>query len=278
MLDEAFSQRVGSYGFPRIQWISNDDYYDLYRSNPSYFTTNDNTNYRAAIGASKYAREVISAAYLRTDAAFLERRLQFVGGLRAEQTNISAQGPLTDPTRNFLRDAAGNVVPRRDAAGNILRNAAGAPLPALIVPTTDALGLSKLTYLDRGQSTSKEYLRLFPNLNVSYLLRENLTARLAYYQSVGRPDFNQYAGGLTLPDTSVPVTSNTVISVNNAGIKAWSAESYKFRLEYYFDRVGTLNIGGFRREFKNFFGSVRFPATPEFLAYYDLDPDEYGMY
>ncbi|MEY4685992.1 MAG: hypothetical protein RIR76_15 [Verrucomicrobiota bacterium] len=278
VLDEAFSQRAGAYGFPRIQWISNDDYYDLNRTNPSYFTSNENNNYRAAIGASKYAREVISSAYLRGDVAFFNRRLQFVGGLRAEQTNINAQGPMTDPSRNFQRDAAGNIIPRRDAAGNILRNAAGAPLPALIVPTADALGLSKLTYIDRGQNTTKEYLRLFPNLNVSYLLRENLTARLAYYQSVGRPDFNQYAGGLTLPDTSVPVTSNTVISVNNAGIKAWTAESYKFRLEYYFDRVGALNIGGFRREFRNFFGSVRFPATPEFLAFYDLDPDEYGMY
>ncbi len=278
VLDEEFSRRTGAYGFPKIQWISNDDYYQLYKTRPSYFTTNANTNYRSGVGASKYAREIISSAYLRTDAAFFNRRLQFVGGLRAEQTNIKAAGPLTDPSGNWQRDAAGNVVPRRDAAGNIVRNAQGVIQPALIVPTTDALGVSMLTYLDRGQRTQKEYLRLFPNANLSYLLRENLTARFAYYQSVGRPDFNQYAGGLTLPDTSVPVTSNTVISVNNAGIKAWSAESYKVRLEYYFERVGTINIGAFRRDFKNFFGSVRFPATPEFLALYDLDPDEYGVY
>ncbi len=278
VLDEEFSRRTGAYGFPKIQWISNDDYYQLYKTRPSYFTTNANTNYRSGVGASKYAREIISSAYLRTDAAFFNRRLQFVGGVRAEQTNIKAAGPLTDPSGNWQRDAAGNVVPRRDAAGNIVRNAQGVIQPALIVPTTDALGVSMLTYLDRGQRTQKEYLRLFPNANLSYLLRENLTARFAYYQSVGRPDFNQYAGGLTLPDTSVPVTSNTVISVNNAGIKAWSAESYKVRLEYYFERVGTINIGAFRRDFKNFFGSVRFPATPEFLALYDLDPDEYGVY
>ncbi len=278
VLDEEFSRRTGAYGFPKIQWISNDDYYQLYKTRPSYFTTNANTNYRSGVGASKYAREIISSAYLRTDAAFFNRRLQFVGGLRAEQTNIKAAGPLTDPSGNWQRDAAGNVVPRRDAAGNIVRNAQGVIQPALIVPTTDALGVSMLTYLDRGQRTQKEYLRLFPNANLSYLLRENLTARFAYYQSVGRPDFNQYACGLTLPDTSVPVTSNTVISVNNAGIKAWSAESYKVRLEYYFERVGTINIGAFRRDFKNFFGSVRFPATPEFLALYDLDPDEYGVY
>ena len=278
VLDEAFSQRVGAYGFPRIQWISNDDYYNLLRTDPGTFTTNANTNYRSGIGASKYAREVISSAYFRGDAAFFNRRLQLVGGLRAEQTNIKAFGPLTDPSGNWLRDSAGNIVPRRDANGNIVTNSAGIVQPTLIVPTSDALGVSRLTYLDRGQRTQKEYLRLFPNLNVSYLLRENLTARFAYYQSVGRPDFNQYAGGLTLPDTSQPVTTSTVISVNNAGIKAWSAESYKLRLEYYFERVGTINLGAFRRDFKNFFGSVRFPATPEFLAYYDLDPDEYGVY
>ncbi|MBL9202855.1 MAG: TonB-dependent receptor [Opitutaceae bacterium] len=278
VLDEKFSQRVGSYGFPKIQWISNDDYYALYKSNPASFTTNANNNYRSGVGASKYAEEVISSAYFRGDVAFFNRRLQLVGGLRAEQTNLKGQGPLTDPTGNFQTDSAGNYIPRRDAAGNIVRNAAGQPLPALIVPTTDALGVSRLTYLDRGQRTQKEYLRLFPNLNVSYLLRENLTARFAYYQSVGRPSFDQYAGGLTLPDTSVPVTANTVISVNNAGIKAWSAETFKVRLEYYFEGIGALNVGAYQRDFKNFFGSVRFNATPEFLALYDLDPDEYGVY
>ena len=179
---------------------------------------------------------------------------------------MKASGPLTDPTRAF----------QRDASGNVLRGPTGTAL--LIVPTNAGLPYSELTYIDRGQKTQKEYLRLFPNLNVSYLLRENLTARFAYYQSVGRPDFNQYAGGLTLPDTSVPVTANTVISVNNAGIKAWSAETYKVRLEYYFERVGALNIGAYQRDFKNFFGSVRVPATPAFLALYDLDPDEYGFY
>ncbi len=277
-LDEDFSERVGAYGFPKVQWLSNDDYYNLLKTNPTYFTTNANTTYRSAVGASKYAREVISSAYFRADAAFFNRRLQFVGGIRAEQTNIKAGGPLTDPTGNFLLDSAGNIVPRRDADGNIVRNSAGTIQPTLRVPTTDALGVSRLTYFDRGQKTEKEYLRLFPNLNVSYLVRENITARAAYYQSVGRPDFNQYAGGLTLPDTSVPITANTTISVNNPGIKAWSAETYKVRLEYYFERVGTFNIGAYRRDFKNFFGGVRFPATPQFLAFYDLDPDEYGVY
>lgn len=278
VVDEAFSQRVGSYGFPKIQWISNDDYYNIYKRNPEYFTSVPNTTYQAGINASKRAQEVISSAYFRGDIAFFDNRLQLVGGLRGEQTDIWGEGPLTYPAGNYRRDAAGEIIYRRDASGNIVRNAAGVPQPELIVPTTDALGVSKLTRIDRGQHTRKQYLRLFPNLNVSYNVRENLIARFAYYQSVGRPDFGQYMNGLTLPDTSVVRSTSTVISVNNPTIKAWSAETYKLRVEYYFEGVGTINLGAYRRVFSNFFTSSRFVVTPEFLALYSLDPDEYSGY
>ena len=201
--------------------------------------------------------------------AFFDRRLKLVGGVRAEQTNVMGEGPLTDPTRAF----------QRDASGRILRNAAGAPL--LIVPTNAGLPYSQLTYLDRGLRAEKEYLRLFPSLNASYNIRENLILRGARYTSLGRPNFNQYAGALTLPDTENtpnPDNANARIGVNNAAIKAWSAETTKVRLEYYFERVGNFSVGAFRRDFKNFFGNVTFPATPEFLALYDLDAETYGRY
>ena len=84
--------------------------------------------------------------------------------------------------------------------------------------------------------------------------------------------------GLTLPNTETPPDTNNRIQVNNVGIKPWSARTTKVRLEYYFERVGQLSIGAFRRDFKNFFGSIRFPVTPEFLALYYLDPAEYSPF
>ena len=266
LVDGPFSQRVGAYGFPKIQWIDNDAYYNLYKAHPEYFTSDPNATYRSGVSNSKWAQEVISSLYFRNDLAFFERRLQVVSGVRAEQTNVWGEGPLTDPTLNF----------QRDATGKFILGTNGRPLP--IVPTTDALGVSKLTFLDRGQHTKKEYLRLFPSLNVSYNVRENFILRAAYYESVGRPDFGQYAGGLTLPDTSLPVTPSTVINVNNAAIKAWSAKSFKVRAEYYFEGVGAFNVGAYRRDFKDFFGSTRFRATPDFLALYNLDPSIYDAY
>ena len=267
VLDENFSTRTAPFGYGKIGWVSHEELWELYQKNPAYFTLDANGAYRSLITQSKFAEEIISSAYLRADTAFFERRLKLVGGLRAEQTNIRAEGPLTDPTLNFQRDAQGNFI-RATPAGR----------PLLIVPTSDALGVSRLTFLDRGYRAKKEYLRWFPNINASFNIRENLIARASWYTSVGRPDFNQYMNGITLPDTDLPVTPTTVISVNNVGIKAWSAETTKVRFEYYFERVGQLSMGAYQRDFKNFFGATRFAATPEFLGLYDLDPTVYGRY
>src|SRR5205823_10111971 len=139
------------------------------------------------------------------------------------QTNVEGQGALIDATRNFQRDPAGRFVPGSN----------GRPLPI----TTDPLAAARLTNIDRGLHAEKEYLRWFPSVNGSFNVRENLIARGAYYQSVGRPDYVQYAGSLTLPDISAPAAPNNRLSVNNVGIKAWSARTLKFSLEYYFERV-----------------------------------------
>ena len=138
--------------------------------------------------------------------------------------------------------------------------------------------MSQLTYLDRGAEVKKEYLRLFPSLNASFNVREDLVARAAVYTSVGRPDFLQYSGGVTLPDTELPPSNTNRIVANNASIKAWSARTVNVRLEYYFAGIGQLSVGAFRRDFEDFFGDTVTRAEPEFLAAYGLDFDEYAAY
>jgi iron complex outermembrane receptor protein len=265
-LDPVYSERDGVFGFPKTERVGGGQLWEFYQANPDAFTQNDNTIYRSAINLSKHAEEVISSAYVRGDIAFLERRLKFTGGVRAEQTNIRAEGPLTDPTGNY----------QRGPDGNFLFGANNQPLR--IVPATDALGVSRLTFIDRGARTKKEYLRWFPSLKASYNIRENLVARAAYYYSIGRPNYNQYAGGVMLPDEASAPSPNNRITVSNVGIKPWTARTMKVSLEYYFQRVGLLSIGAFRRDFENFFGTTTFASTPEFLALYDLDPAQWGGY
>ncbi|PHX71652.1 MAG: hypothetical protein CK548_06280 [Opitutia bacterium] len=260
-----YSQRSLPHGFPKVQWVDNVKLWDAYVTTPNQFTLDQNAKYLSETNGSKHAVELVSSGYVRGDLQLFERRLKLIGGLRVEQTNVEAEGPLTDRTRNFRRDASGKV---------ILVNGA----PSLIVPTSNPLGVSQLTVIDRGARVEKEYLRWFPSLNASFNLRENLIARAAVFQSIGRPNFDQYAGGLSLPDDSVAASPTNRIAVNNAGIKPWSAQSVTVRLEYYFEGVGQISVGGFRREFENFFGDITFRATPEFLALYGLDAQTYGAY
>jgi hypothetical protein len=179
-LDPSFSQRTLPFGFPRAQWVSNERLWALYQGNPNTYTINPDAWYRSEVSLSKYVEETVYAGFLRGDTQFMANRLKFTGGVRFEQTNIEAAGLLTDPTRNFQRGANGNVIV----------GANGQPL--LIRPASDALGVSRLTLIDRGARVDKEYLRMFPSLNASYNIRENLIFRAAVYKSIGRPDFNQY--------------------------------------------------------------------------------------
>ena len=263
-LDPLFSTRFAPFGFPQIQHLDPKEVFAYWRAHPSEFTLNEDNLYRTNVTNSKHAKESVSATYLRGDVALLDRRLLLVGGVRVEQTNTAADGPLTDLSRNV----------QRDAEGRPLRTATGATIPI----TTDPLATSKLTFLERESHVEKEYLRLFPSLNATFHLRENLLLRAAVSTSLGPPDFNQYAGGLTLPNTDNPPSAANRIVVNNAAIKPWTANTVKARLEYYFEGVGQVSFGAYRRHIRNFFEATFFTATPEFLALYGLDAAEYGAY
>ena len=264
ILNDGMSTRPAPFAYPNLPWLSTTKLLDIYHQHPNYFTQNFDADYRADTNFSKYAEELISSAYVLGDVEMMDRRLKLIGGVRAEQTNVKGEGPLTDATRNYQRDASGKVIV----------DATGRPVPI----DTDPFSITKRTLIGRGQHAEKEYLRLFPSLNASYKIRDNLVARGAYFYSVGRPSFNQYAGGITLPDTQLAPSPSNRITVNNAGIKAWKARSAKVTLEYYFQGVGVLSFGAFRRDIENFFGSVEFPVTPDFLALYGLDPTTYGVY
>ena len=272
-LNTAMSPRAGVFGYPQMERVSSDRLHDLYRAQPAQFQVGEATVHTSSVAQSKHAEETIAAAYFRGDLTLFSGRLKLVGGLRAEQTNVKGEGQLIDPTRNYQRDAAGRVItvasptpadPNRRVP--VLRNAAG------------SLDAVRLTNVDRGLRAEKEYLRWFPSLNATWNLRENLIARAGYYWSVGRPDYVQYAGSLTLPDTEQPPSQANRILVNNAGIKAWSAQTWKVTLEHYFADVGLLSVGGFAREIENFFGATAFLPGPDFLALYGLDPAVYGPF
>lgn len=106
----AIADRPGEFGFPSIPVLSNALLWQHDKNNPTEFREDPNTTYRNAVTPSKRAEETVTSLYLRGDVQFFAHRLKLVGGLRAEQTNIHAEGPLTDPTGNFRRRADGSFI------------------------------------------------------------------------------------------------------------------------------------------------------------------------
>ena len=265
--DNVYSTRVPDFGLPKQQHVDNGKLWQGYQANPNHWTRNPNADYTNETNNSNRVEEIISSGYFRADGAFFSNRLKVTTGVRAEQTNINAQGVLNDPTRNF----------QRNAAGVVLKNAAGTPIP-IISSATDALGALKLTLVDRGYTAKKEFLRLFPSLNLNYNLTENWIIRGAYYQTVGRPEFTNYVSGVTLPNTELLPSASNRITLGNVNLKAWQAESYVARLEYYLAQGGQISFGGFIRDYKNAFIATVTRPTEEFLATYALDPDTYTDY
>jgi len=105
-----------------------------------------------------------------------------------------------------------------------------------------------------------------PNLNASYALRDNLVARAAFYTSIGRPAYGQYAGGVQLPDESQAPSPNNRIIVSNVSIKPWSAKTTKVSLEYYFERVVWCRSARFAAISKTFSAARSSPRLRVSLA------------
>ena len=65
------SGREMPFGFPRLERVSNDALYNLFRNRPASFTLDEATRHTSNAQASKYAEEIVSPAYLRADGQLL---------------------------------------------------------------------------------------------------------------------------------------------------------------------------------------------------------------
>src|SRR6185295_3360489 len=199
-------------------------------------------------------------AYLRADVRLLNNRLWLVGGVRFERTHDKGSGPLNDINAQYQHNANGSLVDGNATQAGIQ------PVPL----STDALVLRKLRYKERAATSDQHYSGYYPSLNASYNITENLILRAAYAQTLGRPNINNIIPSTSISDASA---ANQVITVNNVGLKPWTAKSYDLSLESYQIKDGFGSIGIFQKSIKDFFSSVTTHATPELLELYGLESD-----
>lgn len=257
IFDEAYNATGPTlYGRP-VRWISVPKVFALYQQRPDWFVLNETGYHQALVNNSTKFDEIISAAFLRADARLLQKRLWLVAGARLERTDLEGWGPLNDVFAEY----------QRDANGDFIRNAAG----QRILITTDALARAKLRFKERGAHAKSNYNGLYPSLNATYNISDELVLRAAYARTIGRPEVSTIVPGTTISD---PEAVNPVISVSNPTLKPWTSDGLDLSLESYFLKDGFGSVGVFQKKIKNFFGAVTTPATRELLAVYGLPDDD----
>ncbi|MSU24506.1 MAG: TonB-dependent receptor [Opitutus sp.] len=244
---------------------------ELFKSNPRYFTqtpAQQVTNEVNRITRSYELSERISAAYVQGDARLFHNRLRVVTGVRLERTDDEGLGPLFDPNGVFQRDAAGRLIRVNNAF--VRKPEAGA-----------AGSLQELPFIrkERGGKSDKSYQGYYPSLHLTYTAAENFLVRVAYAETFGRPDLASILPNTTIGTETLqpaPGSPPGTISVTNAGLKPYGAKSYDFSAEYYFPKGGVGSVGVFRKDLRDFFGTLNTLATPELLEQFGVEQSYVG--
>jgi TonB-dependent receptor len=260
VFDEEYNRAAPTiYGQP-MRWISVTKLYELFQAQPQLFALDEPLAHQNLVANSRLLTETISAAYLRSDVRLWNNRLWLVTGVRFEKTEDEGRGPTNDPSAQYRKDAAGEVIDGNPAQAGIQ--------PVLL--TTDALALRKLRYVERGTHAKRDYSGYYPSLNASFSVSDNLMLRGAYARTIGRPNITSVVPSATF---SEPTVATPTITVTNPGLEPWTADSFDFTIESYHLKDGFGSIGFFRKDIKDFFGSLRSAATPELLELYGLPDD-----
>lgn len=260
VFDTAYNDNAPTiYGQP-MRWISPVKLYQLMQQRPDWFTLDEALAHQSFVANARQLNETISAGYVRGDLRLLRNKLWLVGGVRYEKTEDEGWGPSNDPAAQYQRNAAGQLV---DGSPN----QAGLQ-PVLI--TTDPLARARLRYVAYGTHAKRDYDGLYPSLNASYSVSENLVVRAAYARTIGRPNVSDIVPGATL---SEPTAATPTITVSNTGLMPWTADNFDVSVESYHLKDGFGSIGVFQKNITDFFGEVRMAATPEALALYGLPDD-----
>eukprot|EP01041_Mallomonas_annulata_P041498 gene41498-65590_t len=154
------------------------------------------------------------------------RQLRAVGGLRFEETEVAGRG--------FVR----------------------ARTLATVAAVPDPVARARLDY-NNPRSIEGRYSNTFPGAYLTYNFSRSFLARANWSNSIGRPPFANL-----VPREDVNDQTQT-LTVGNPALKPQFAENIDFTLEYYFEPVGALSVGVFRKELKDFIVSLGGQTVPD---------------
>ena len=215
--------------------------YDLFREHPEYFQENTVGNFNALYTSPRAVKEQVDAGYVEFNTRWQQLRLN--AGIRHERTR----------TVGRVFDLIPTAVIRRER-------------PDLVANT-----IPYITYQYRDFERRNRYggyENTFLSGGAKYSLLKNLVLQVSASQSIGRPDYNNLAGALSINDTTFRVT------LPNPDLKPETSDKYFVSLQYYIEPAGTLSVSAYRLNVENMgIGSTEISAEEAGLA---DEPDYVG--
>lgn len=102
----------------------------------------------------------------------------------------------------------------------------------------------------RRAARTGSYARNFPSVHLRYAARRDLIFRAAYSTGIARPNYEAL-----YPNTTVSYNDTTGVNTvrsNDPALGPQFSQSYDLSAEYYFEPIGVLSAGWFRKELANF--------------------------
>ncbi|MCX6952044.1 MAG: TonB-dependent receptor, partial [Verrucomicrobia bacterium] len=113
----------------------------------------------------------------------------------------------------------------------------------------DPVGSAQRDYAANRRELSGSYTKSFPSIHLTQNFTPNFKGRLAWSNSFGRPPLSGFYPSETANDT------DRTLTVPNPSLRPQTAENWDATLEFYFEPVGNLSVGWFRKSIKDYFVS-----------------------
>ncbi len=179
--------------------------------------------FRATTGYTAYRDvvETVTAPYVMTQGKLgrdgWRGRTGFLGGVRWEKTENESDGWVRART-----------------------------LSTAAQQTADPVGTATRDYVNNRRTVEGDYTKAFPSVHAWHDITQNLKARLSWSTSFGRPPFGNLAPNET------PVEAARTLTINNPALLPQTAKNWDATLEYYFEPVGNLSVGWFRKDIRDY--------------------------
>lgn len=264
------------FGRPAPQWPDPFAIYQTFVDNPSWWSQTvgqggDAVRNRAV--RSPWFHETITAGYIMADTKLLDNRLRLVGGVRYELTESEGWGVRQDATAVYQKDAQGNPI---RVNNRFVR------LPQFDTPTTGpgSAAWNTAIYQYRNYYNARDYHTYHPSAAATYNITENLLIRAAFAKTIGRPNISDI-----VPNINVSANESFTgdagqfpgfITASNPSLRPWTAKNYDYSIEYYLPKNGVVMFNVFRKDIKNFFGSINQTADQALLDELGIEDSALG--